>query len=363
MKVLIDIGHPAHVHFFKNLIFNLKHDGHEVKITARDKEVSLALLNAYGLEFELRGEMRKGMLKKAFGLLSIDLKLLKIAKKFRPDLLLGVHNPYVAHVGALMRKPVIIFTDTENVKIASMLTYPFASVIITPVCFRDKINPKKHVTINGFKELAYLHPRYFKPLPEILAKAGVSENDRPIILRLISWGASHDVDLRGIGKGNEQSFIDALSEYGRVLITSEKPLESGLEKYRIRVSPEHMHSLLSYAQLYIGEGGTMAAEAAILGTPSIHIESTGDGHASGELSGNFNELRDRYGLMYFYATQDEAMKKAIEILRDPNSKQKWQEKQQHLLSDKIDVTSWLTEFIENYPESMKRNQNASCEKP
>ena len=37
MKVLVHISHPAHVHFFKNAIWNLKRDGHEVKITAKDK--------------------------------------------------------------------------------------------------------------------------------------------------------------------------------------------------------------------------------------------------------------------------------------------------------------------------------------
>ena len=354
MKVLIDIGHPAHVHFFRNLVFNLQRDGHQVKITARDKEVSLALLKAYGLDFELRGEMHTGMLKKAFGLLSIDFRLLGIARKFRPDILMGIHNPYVAHVGAVIRKTVIIFTDTENVKIASMLTYPFAQVIITPVYFKETINPNKHVTIKGLKEIAYLHPKYFTPQHDILDSAGIDEKDRLIILRFISWGASHDVDLQGIRKDREKVFIDTLSGYGKVLITSERPLDSWLEKYRIRVPPEKMHSLLSYASLYIGEGGTMAAEAAVLGTPSIHIESTGDGRASGELSGNFNELRDRYGLMYFYGSQDEALKKAVEILENPDSKEEWQEKKQRLLADVIDVTSWMTEFVEDYPRSFEK---------
>jgi hypothetical protein len=40
MKVLIDIGHPAHVHFFRNAIRELESKGHAVKVTARDKEVA-----------------------------------------------------------------------------------------------------------------------------------------------------------------------------------------------------------------------------------------------------------------------------------------------------------------------------------
>ena len=115
MKILIDIGHPAHVHFFKYLIRNLEKDGHSIKITARDKEVTLALLKAYGFDYVSRGELKKSMLKKAFGLFSVDYTLYKIAKDFQADLLLGVHNPYIAHAGTLLRKPSIIFTDTENV--------------------------------------------------------------------------------------------------------------------------------------------------------------------------------------------------------------------------------------------------------
>src|SRR4030042_4612998 len=139
MRVLFDMGHPAHVHLFKNTIYNLKKHGHEVKITARNKEVTLALLKAYDLAYENRGEMYTGMLNKAFGMIKIDLKLLQIARKFRPDILVGVHNPYVAHVGSVLRKPVVIFTDTENVKIASLLAYPFVDTIITPRFFQEKI--------------------------------------------------------------------------------------------------------------------------------------------------------------------------------------------------------------------------------
>jgi predicted glycosyltransferase len=351
MRVLFDIGHPAHVHFFKNTIYNLKKDGHEVKITARNKEVTLALLQVYGLEYENRGAIYTGLLNKAFGMIKIDWKLFLIAKKFKPDLLAGVHNPYVAHVGAILRKPVIIFTDTENVKIASFVTYPFVQTIITPTYFRDPINPKKHIKIHGIKEIAYLHPNFFTPDPHVLKELGLNQDEKFIILRFISWGASHDIELKGIQTGTEKDLIKTLSQYGKIFITSEKPLMGELEQYRLNIPPEKIHSLLYYAQLYIGEGGTMAVEAAILGTPAIHIESTKDGRASGEMYGNFLELRDKFQLLFFYPTQDLALYKAVEILENLNSKKDWQEKQKLFWSSVIDVTTWLTDFIEGYPES------------
>lgn len=361
MRVLFDIGHPAHVHLFKNTIYNLKKDGHDVKITARNKEVTLALLKAYGLDYENRGEIYTGMLNKAFGIIKIDWEILSIAKKFKPDILIAVNNPYVAHVGTILRKPVIIFTDTENVKIVSLLTNPFVQTIITPSYFREHINPKKHVKINGLKEIAYLHPNYYSPDPRVLDELGLILGEKFIIMRFISWEASHDVGLRGIQEGAERNLIKTLSQYGKIFITSEKPLDSELEPYRLHISPEKIHSLLSYAQLYIGEGGTMAVEAGILGTPAIHIESTSQGQATGETCGNFLELRDVYQLIYFYPTQDLALKKAIEILENPHSKELWQEKRKKLMVDVIDVTTWLTDFIERYPESFHQYKRENPE--
>jgi uncharacterized protein len=359
MRVLFDLGHPAHVHFFKNTIINLKKNGHEVKITTRNKEVTQSLLRAYGLDFENRDEIYSSMLSKAFGLIKTDWKLLLIAKKFKPDILIGVLDPYIAHVGLILRKPVVIFTDTENVKIASLLTYPFVQTILTPTFFREHVDPKKHITIKGMKEIAYLHPNYFLPDPQVLEEVGLLPDEKYIIMRFISWGASHDTDLHGIGKDAEKELIHELSRYGKIFITSEKPLDSDLEQYRLQVPPEKIHSLLSYAQLYIGEGGTMAVEAGILGTPSIHIESTSSGQATGENCGNFLELRDKYGLMFFYPNEKMALQKAIEIFENPNSKNEWKEKQKKLWSDVIDVTLWLTDFIERYPESFYEYRNKS----
>jgi len=351
MRLLIDIAHPAHVHFYRNFMGAMKGRGHEILISARDKEVTLALLRYYGFPYHLRGAVRKGIFRKAFDLFSIDYRLLALARKFRPDLLIGVHNPYIAHVARLLGKPSVIFTDTENVGIASLLTYPFATAICTPSCFREEVDPGKHVRYNGYKELAYLHPRYFTPDPAVLDLAGLSPGEPFIVARFISWSASHDLRLRGIAPGTEAGLLRALEEHGRVVLTSERPLAPALEKYRLRVPPEMVHSLLAYARLYIGEGGTMATESAVLGTPAIHIEATREGHASGEESGNFLELRDRYGLLHFFPDQESALNRALGILEDGNSKAAWKAKRERLLAEKIDVTAWMTDFIDGFPRS------------
>ena len=348
MKILVDIGHPAHVHFFKHIINNLKSHGHEITITARDTEIIKYLLQTYGFEYFILDKHGEGIFQKAKGLLIKDYNLYKIAKIFKPDLFVGIGNEYISQISYLLNKPSIIFTDTEEAKLTHFLTVPFATVICTPKFFKKDFG-KKHVRINGYKEIAYLHPLYFSPCK--WEELNLSNNEKIIIVRFISWGAAHDRDLKGINSGVKQDFIKSLSQYGRVLITSEKPLEDDLEKYRIHLPPEKMHSLLYYAQLYIGEGGTMATEAALLGTPAIHIESTPEGRASGELYGNFVELRDKYDLLYFFPTHDEALTKAKEILENSESKSLWKKKKEILFNEVIDVTEWMTDFIENYPKS------------
>lgn len=348
MKILIRIGHPGHVHLFKNTINNLERNGHIIKIVTRDKDVNLKLLDAYKFTYKVISGHYNTLLGKAYDFVKTDLKLLKLTLKIKPDLLIGIGDPCVAQIGKLIGKSSIVFTDTEDAKLSNFLTFPFASTVCTPACYKDDLGPN-HVRYNGYHELAYLHPNYFQPDPSVLDDLNLSKDDEFIVLRFISWAATHDVNLKGVQEVS--NLVKSLKDYGEIFITSERKLNPELEKYRITCSPEKIHSLLYYSQLYIGEGGTMAAEAAILGTPAIHIESTSKGIATGELSGNFLELQNKYGLLYFYPDQNQALKKAISILEDKNAKNEWQKKREKLLKDKIDVTAWMTNFIERYPES------------
>ena len=51
MKLLVEMGHPAHVHFFKNPIRRLEELGWHVLIAARDKAETLRLLQDEELDY------------------------------------------------------------------------------------------------------------------------------------------------------------------------------------------------------------------------------------------------------------------------------------------------------------------------
>ncbi len=353
MKFLVDIGHPGHVHLFKNFIWNMEKKGHIVLITAKDKDVAIQLLNAYGFEYKTVGKYGKSTLSKIKDMISIDYNVYNIAKKFKPDVLTGVSAVNATQVSALLRKSCIVFDDTEHASMEHRLYVPFASAICTPSCFKKDLG-RKQVRFNGYNELAYLHPNYFKPNPEVLDELNLSTDDKFIILRFVSWTATHDIGQKGFSLESKIKVVKELEKYAKVFITSEAKLEMDLEKYRITISPEKMHDLLHYATLYIGEGATMATESAILGTPSIYISSL-----VGTM-GNFIELENDYKLVYSFKTHEDGINKAFELLKNPNLKQEWAKKREKLSNDKIDVTKFMVDFIENYPESFYEYQKTKA---
>lgn len=342
MNILIDIGHPAHVHFFKNMIWSMQNTGtHNIKITARDKEVTLKLLHIYRFNCDVVGIHKKYLLHKALDIFNRDYSLYKIAKDFKPDILIGASgNFYVSHVAWLLRKPSVVFDDTEHSIFEIALNIPFASKIVTPVWYKKKLG-KKQIKYNGFKELAYLHPKYFKPSPELLKDLNIKEGEKLIIVRFVSWNASHDFRYNGLDNLSKLTIIEELSKHGKILINSESELPINLRKYSVNISPEKMHDLLYYATLYIGEGATMATEAAILGTPSIYISPLSSS------MGNFDVL-SRYELIYLSKDINQTITKAVELLQNKDIKNVWRERRDKLLKDKIDVTEFMIEFIEKF---------------
>lgn len=343
MKILIDISHPAHVYLFKNAIQILKTKGHEILITSRNKEITLDLLDKFGMDYVEVGKYKYAPLRKGIEMLKIDYTLYNLAKKFHPDVLIGgVGNVYVAHVSTLIKKPSILFNDTENGTLQNLLSFPFAKAICVPSCYTKSIG-KKEVRYDGYHELAYLHPNYYEPNPAVLNEIGLSKDDTFIILRFVSWGASHDIGHKGFTLEDKRKAAQALEKYGRVLITSELPLPQGFEKYRIATSPEKIHDLLYYATLLYGESATMASECAVLGTHAIFCDYAGRGYT--------DEEEEKYDLVYNFKNEEtmgeESLNKAIELLNNPNLKIEGKKKREILLKDKIDVTGFMVNFVES----------------
>lgn len=342
MNIMVELQHPAHAHQFRYFIDEMKKRGHKIHIITTDKEITLQLLDSFGFEYDVIRTSVGSLFKKLSSLPVCCWKTYKISRKFKPDMFVSRESPISGTVSRIINKPHIGFSDTDHVVLLSKITNRLTDIIITPSCYTRDLG-KKQMRISGYKELMYLHPNYFTPDPRVLDYLGLSENDRFIILRFISWKAYHDVGHSGIKSKLE--LVKKLEKYGRVIITSEGALEPELEQYKLKVPPEKLHDLLYYATLYIGEGATIASECAILGTHAIYVNPLRLGYT--------DEEENQYDLVYNFSNPDtmeqDSFNKAVELLKNPNLIAEGKEKRKKLLNDKIDVTEFMINIVENYP--------------
>lgn len=336
MRIAVDIGHPSQAHFFKNFIWEMQKKGHQVLITVSEKDVAIPLLQAYGFDYINLGSYGKNLLEKILNVPLMDIKMYQAVKGMEPDIFLGFGSVRAAHVAWFMRKPCLIFDDDE-------FTFPYYHWFADKICGFSgfKKTGKKIVKIPSFKELAYLHPNWFEPQVKI-------ETGLPVtILRFVSR-AFHDVGKEGFNLAFKRKLVEELSKCSRVFISSELPLPSDLERYRAKIKPEEIHTFLAQADLLISESGTMTTEAAVMGIPVVRCNSF-LGHDN---VGNFVELEKKYGLIFNYKNPNLALNKAIQLIKTPNIRSLWQAKRKRLLQDKIDVTSFMISFVENYRSSV-----------
>jgi len=344
MKILIDINHPADVHYFKNFIKIMEKKGHEFFIISRNKEIEHYLLKKYNIPFINRGKGKNSIKGKILYFFKAIYFIYKKAKAFKPDIIISFGTPYPAIVGWLTRTPHISFNDTEHAKFHHLLTDPFSKSILTPSCYTKDLG-KKQIRFNGYMELCYLHPKYFKPDPFVLNLLDVRENEKYVIMRFVSWNAIHDVGHSGLSIEMKHKAVKELSKYAKVFLSSEGELPDDLKKYQINIPPEKMHDALAFATLFIGEGATMASECACLGTPAIYVNSLEVGYCT--------EEEHKYNLIYGFRNSKGVLEKALDLLNTPNLKQEFQKRRLKILADKIDVTAYMVWFIDNYPESVK----------
>lgn len=340
MKILIDINHPAHVHYFRNFSKIMSENGHQITFVSRDKEMAHHLLKLYNINFINRGKGNDSKLGKFLYLIYADYKLLKISNRVKPDLFLNFLHPYPSHVARILGKPSLVFSDTEHAHLHHKLTVPFATKVYTPSCYTIDLG-KKHERFNGYMELAYLHPAYFTPNPDITKILGVGEGEKYVIVRFVSWKATHDFDQAGMSLASKRHAVHEMAKYARVFITSEGELPSDLEKYRIKIPFDKIHDVLYYSVLLYGESVTMTSEASVLGTPSIFINNISCGYV--------DDQAVKYGLIFRFKNeeveQERALKKAIDLINGNQSRQKYDFKENKIADDCIDLTKYMVNEV------------------
>lgn len=349
MRVLVDINHPAHVHFFRQPIRLLHENGHEVMITSRDKEVALDLLESFGLQHvPLSAEGRSGLLGLGIELMRRDAALYRAVRRYRPDVLASIGGTFIAHVGRLTGVPSLVFYDTENATLQNAITYPFVSCVIAPRCYGAWLPRHRHIRYDGYHELSYLRPPYFQPDRSVAVANGLAETGSTFLVRLVSWKANHDLAEHGWNDDLLTRLVERLSRDGKVLISSERALPKRLEDMRYRGDPAQIHHVMGYCRAYVGESATMASECAVLGVPAIYAATTGRGYT--------DEQEQRYGLVVNLRELEWfPIAAALEsIIAQPADH--WAEARRRLLEDTIDVAAFVADCITTFPAPLRTYQ-------
>jgi len=344
LKVMFDIGHPAHVHMFKNSINLFEKRGHEVKVLLRDKDNAKRLLDSLGIEYLLLSGHARYLSNKAMTLGKNLLTARKLAKTWGADIFIG-ESSYLSYISKIMGKISINVWLNERATLENTLFIPSTDIILTSTSFEDKLPESKVVRFPGNSALAYLHPSYFSQDSQIKEKLGLNKNDSYSVIRLVAWKAAHDFKESGIPQSKLPTLISELERYGHIYISAEEKISRNLSKYVLPLPPETMHHVLAGAKFHIGEGATMVMEAADLGVPSIYISSIRRGY--------LHEL-EKYGLAHSFTTFEKAFPFIQDILKENADLVK---KHNRLLQESLDMNKLLVDIAENGAKDILGNRD------
>ncbi len=215
MKILFYLGHPAHFHLFKNVIFNLRSKGNDITVLIKKKDILEALLRRSGIKYlnilpEGRKDNKAGI---ALGVIKRDLRLFRFCIRQRPDIMIGTSTE-IGHVGTILRIPTINVDedDSDAVPLYSRLSYPWSGHILSPEVCNNGRWEKKSIKYQGYHELAYLHPDIFSPSKEIAGKY-LPPDDPFFLIRFAKLSAHHDKGVTGISDDLAFKIINLLTPY------------------------------------------------------------------------------------------------------------------------------------------------------
>ncbi|GEM55132.1 hypothetical protein B0A58_01715 [Flavobacterium branchiophilum NBRC 15030 = ATCC 35035] len=353
MKILVALNHPAHYYVFKFTVKELIALGYDVKYVIKEKDILEHLLKSEGVEY-IKINEKKNRKRNAFSIIyngifelgKQNINLGKVVYQWKPNLMIGT-DISITYIGKLFSIPSFVFNedDFEINKMFCKAAYPFATRIIAPnICSVGKFDYKK-IGYNGIQKMAYLHPNNFTPDYDVIKE--YVDADKPyFLIRLVSLTAGHDIE--GLHTGLNEHLIDEiiklLEPYGNIIISGEDKINDKYKKYNLNLPPNKMHHLIAFADLFIGDSQTMCAEAGLLGTPFLRFNDF-----VGKIA-YLNEIENEYKLGFGIKTNkpNELIDQIKELIKESDKKKKYKEKKEKLFLDKINVSSFYTNLIDDF---------------
>jgi uncharacterized protein len=273
MKIWFDLSNSPHINLFAGLIRELEREGHQVVITCRPLANTVDLLDLHRFRYTVVGEhYGASFLKKLFG---YPIRCWQLWRHLRPQRIdaaisqSSFHSPLVAW---LLGVRSIYMNDNEHA-MGNIPSFLFATRILVPEFLsiaklkKQWARPAKVTHYPGVKEGIYLWALQQR------AKAGSADRKPHVYLRPEPWTAQYY-------KG-EREFLDELllGIKDHVQLTLLPRGKAQGEHYRdarfagIRIidSALDIADIAPDCDLFIGAGGTMTREMAVLGVPTISV--------------------------------------------------------------------------------------------
>ncbi len=342
MRLLFDVNHPVQVHLLRPVLLHFEAGGHERRVVARDKDVTLHLLRHYGIEHAVPARPGRGTAGLLRELVQREWRVLRLARALRPRLIVGT-SVHAARVARLTGAVAVVLNDDDaraNPGFAR-LAYPGAHAVVTPDCLRHEDGGPRRHTYPGNQQLFYLHPARFTPDPGVRTRLGLVPGEPYALARLSALAAHHDRGVTGISEELVDELATRLRGRVRVFVSSEKPLGARLRPLRLELPPEHLHDVLAGAEFCLGDSQSVSAEAAVLGTPAFRLNG---------FVGRIAYLADleRRGLAFGFRPGEERrlLEALLALLDDPQRKARLAERREQLLRDCGDPLPWLLALLE-----------------
>ncbi len=276
MRIWIDLGNSPHVNFFAAMIDDLQKRGHSLVITSRPFANTIDLLRLKGIGYHVVGRhYGANKIKKAFGFARRDLQLYRFMRKHPVDVAISHSSFCQAVVARLLGVRCIYLNDNEHAA-GNMISFLCASTIMVPEFLSlEKVrhqwgNLRKVVRYPGVKEGVYLWR---------LGAVGPQRRESPrsseveIFIRTEPWAAQY---YHGARNFMDELIVNLKDKFRTVLLPrgGQQAEYYRQEKFRGVDIPQQALSLEEIRDrctLFIGAGGTMTREAAVLGIPTISV--------------------------------------------------------------------------------------------
>ena len=279
MKIWFDILTPKQLLFFEPIIQRLKKN-HTVLCTSRKYNQVTDLAKIRKQKLVIIG--KHGGVKKHDKLdasLSRSKLLVRKISKFLPDITLSSCSPEAARVSYGLGIPHICFSDSPHATAVMKLSLPYANKLLIPW-----IIPKSDFKNMGIKPKNIIQYKTIDAAQitkqKVFLSCGTDINSREwrtILIRTPEEEAAYSSkqsDIVGIIKKIKKDFlgchITVLTRYKKQAeLLKKKFSKSAQNKFQIVSKVVDGKKMLLNSDVFVGSGGTMTAESALLGVPTI----------------------------------------------------------------------------------------------